>query len=184
MTKSVLIPLAKGFEEMEAVIMIDVLRRGGLEVVVAGLDGIGPVLGSRGVSVVAEVDWNDLGERAFDAIALPGGLGGTHAMRDDGRVVAAVQRHQAAGRLTAAVCAAPLVLKAAGLVEGRRLTGHPSVGDELRAAGGQVESARLVRDGNVLTSQGPGTTMEFALAIVAELVDEKTAAEISAAMCC
>ncbi|QDV04691.1 Chaperone protein YajL [Planctomycetes bacterium Poly30] len=183
MKKTVLVPLAEGFEEMEAVILIDVLRRAGIEVIVAGLEGAGPVLGSRGITVVAEADMDEMTDRAFDAVALPGGLGGTIAMRDDPRVVAAVRASAAAGRLTAAICAAPLVLKKAGLAEGRTLTGHPSVHEEMRAAGATLGGDRVVRDGELLTSLGPGSAFEFALALVTDLEGEARAAEISTAMC-
>ena len=131
MSKRVLVPLAAGFEEMEAVIIVDVLRRAGVEVLLAGLDGPGPVAGSRGITVSAEVDLGASMAEEFDAVVLPGGLGGTHTMRDDERVLELVRRGFDAGRLTAAVCAAPLVLARAGLVEGRAVTGHPSVQAEL-----------------------------------------------------
>ncbi len=183
MKKTVLVPLAEGFEEMEAVIIIDVLRRAEIDVTVAGLSGPGPVLGSRGISVVAEADMADAEGQVFDAVVLPGGLGGTLAMRADPRVVEAVRASEAAGRLTAAICAAPLVLKAAGLSEGRTLTAHPSVQEELEAAGATLGTTRVVRDGQLLTSRGPGTAMEFALALVAELVGDDVAAGLSDAMC-
>ena len=184
MTKTVLVPLAEGFEEMEAVIIIDVLRRAGLEVTVAGLAGTGPVLGSRGITVVAEADLAEVSDRTFDAVVLPGGLGGTHAMRDDSRVVDAVRAQVEAGRLTAAICAAPLVFAAAGIAEGTALTAHPSVHAELRQGGARVSTERVVRDGVLLTSQGPGTAMEFALAVAADLTSPEAAAEVRAAMCC
>lgn len=183
MKKRAVVPLAEGFEEMEAVIVIDVLRRAGIEVAVAGLAGAGPVLGSRGITVVAETDWDDAVAEPYDAIVLPGGLGGTYAMRDDERVVAAVRGTHDDGRLTAAVCAAPLVLARAGLVEGRSLTSHPSVRDELAGAGATVDDGRVVRDGVLLTSQGPGTAMEFALEVAAELAGADVAADVSSAMC-
>ncbi len=183
MNPTVLVPLAKGFEEMEAVIIIDVLRRAEIDVMVAGLEGPGPVLGSRGITVVAEAHMDDAEGRSFDAVVLPGGLGGTLAMRDDPRVVAAVTASESGGRLTAAICAAPLVLKAAGLAKGRTLTAHPSVQDEMREAGATLGATRVVRDGHLLTSQGPGTAMEFALAIVADLKGPSTANSIGQAMC-
>lgn len=183
MNPTVLVPLAEGFEEMEAVIIIDVLRRAEIDVVVAGLAGPGPVLGSRGITVMAEAHMDEAAGKAFDAVVLPGGLGGTLAMRDDARVLEAVKGSEASGRLTAAICAAPLVLKAAGLAEGRTLTAHPSVHDEMRGAGAKLGATRVVRDGQLLTSQGPGTAMEFALAIVADLRDQATADHVGAAMC-
>ncbi|MEE2939875.1 MAG: DJ-1 family glyoxalase III [Planctomycetota bacterium] len=184
MSKRVLVPLAAGFEEMEAVIIVDVLRRAGVEVLLAGLDGPGPVPGSRGITVSAEVDLGAVLAEDFDAVVLPGGLGGTHAMRDDERILQAVRRGFEAGRLTAAVCAAPLVLSRAGLVAGRTVTSHPSVQAELVEAGAQVTARRVVRDGALLTSQGPGTAMEFALAVAADLAGQEAAEEVAAAMCC
>lgn len=184
MNKRALVPLAAGFEEMEAVIIIDVLRRAEVDVAVAGLAGAGPVLGSRGVTVVAETDLDSaLGHGPYDAVVLPGGLGGTHALRDDDRVVDAVRAQADRGALVAAVCAAPLVLARAGLAEGRDLTSHPSVRDELAGAGARTLADRVVRDGELLTSQGPGTAMEFALAVVRELRGEEVAASVGAAMC-
>ena len=183
MTKRVLVPLAEGFEEMEAVILVDVLRRAGIDVALAGLEGPGPVLGSRGSAVVAEGDWDEAAREPYDAIALPGGLGGTRAMCDDERVVEAVRWNHASGRPTAALCAAPLVLARAGLAEGRALTSHPSVRDDLAAQGAAVRTDRVVRDGVLVTSQGPGTAMEFALALAADLVGQEAADEVSSAMC-
>ncbi|MEL6427763.1 MAG: DJ-1 family glyoxalase III [Planctomycetota bacterium] len=178
-----LVPLAEGFEEMEAVIVVDVLRRGGVEVDVAGLAGAGAVLGSRGVTVHAERDLDDCLEVDYDAVVLPGGMAGTLAMRDDERVLAAVRSQARAGRLVAAVCAAPLVLERAGLLTGRTATSHPSVADELGRAGVARGEGRIVCDGRVLTSLGPGTAMEFALAVVEELRGPGVAREVADAMC-
>ena len=183
MTQRVLVPLAEGFEEMEAVIIIDVLRRADLDTVVAGLNGAGPVLGSRGVTVVAEVALDDVLDTEFDAIVLPGGLGGTECLRAHAPLLAALGAHAAEERLTAAVCAGPLVLASAGLVRGKNLTSHPGAQDELRAAGALVSADRVVQDGVLLTSQGPGTAMEFALAVVHELVGGSTVNSLRSAMC-
>ncbi len=180
-------PLGSGFEEMEAVAIIDVLRRGGVEVVVAGVSGAGLVLGSRGVNVHAPIslavalDVEHGGK--FDAIVLPGGMGGTEAMCQHDQLRQSLRDHASQGRLTAAICAAPLVLERAGLVGGRALTCHPSVRAELRDAGAHVADGRVVRDGVLLTSQGPGTAIEFALAIVSDLVGAEVASEVGAAMC-
>jgi len=187
MKKRALVPLAEGFEEMEAVIIVDVLRRAGVEVILAGLRGAGPVLGSRDITVMAEADLDEALSQAsgqpYDVIVLPGGLGGTHAMRDDQRLVDAVSAHAASGGLTAALCAAPLVLVRAGLVSSRIITSHPSVRTELSEAGAEVSGRRVVRDGELLTSQGPGTAMEFALALVSELEGPEAAQAVAEAMC-
>lgn len=177
-----LVPLAPGFEEMEAVIIIDVLRRAEVEVTVAGLDGAGPTTGSRGVVVHADVSLDDALPGTYDAIVLPGGGPGTARLREDERLLAALREHHGAGRLTAAVCAAPLALSSAGLAEGRSITAHPSVHDELSSGGANVSSEAVVKDGVILTSQGPGTSMEFALAVVRELKGSALATEIANAM--
>lgn len=183
MTRRVLVPLAEGFEEMEAVIVIDVLRRAEVDVIVAGLDGPGPVLGSRGITVVAEAALQDHAAEDFDAVVLPGGLGGTHRLRDDERVRAAVRKQVESGRTMAAICAAPLALQAAGVLEGRAITHHPSVAGDLASSGARLSTERVVRDGNLVTSQGPGTAMEFALALVEDLCGAEVAAGVGAAMC-
>ncbi len=164
----VLMPLADGFEEIEAVTVIDVLRRADIEVIVAGL-APGVRTGARGIRVEPDTDLGALGEQTFDLVVLPGGLGGTEAMMADERVLALVRAQRAAGRPLAAICAAPMVLAAAGVEEGLELTSHPSVRAELGRASVR-DSPRVLHCGGVITSQGPGTAMEFALSLVEELV--------------
>lgn len=171
-----LVPLAAGFEEMEAVILIDVLRRAGVEVVVAGI-APGPCRGSRGVVITPDIDLADV-DGEFDAIVLPGGGPGTAALRADPRVLARVRDQAGAGRLTAAVCAAPTVLLDAGVLAGRRATGHPSVHEELGRGGVEVVQDRVCEDGGVVTSQSPGTTFEFAYHLVDRLCGAGTAARL------
>ena len=183
MNKRVVVPLVDGVEEMEAVIVIDVLRRAGLEVLVAGLDGPGPVRASRGVTLLADVSWTEAMEQPADALVLPGGLGGMEGLRADERVLLAVRDLLERGRLVAAVCAAPLVLARAGVAVGRQMTCHPSVREELLAAGAIGSEARVVQDGTILTSLGPGSSVEFALAVAGALVGPDRALEVSRAMC-
>jgi 4-methyl-5(b-hydroxyethyl)-thiazole monophosphate biosynthesis len=180
----VLVPLATGFEELEAVALIDVLRRGGLEVVVASLaDGPPPfsVRGSHGIAVEADLALGAVDLDVIDALVLPGGMPGAANLAADERVLALVRRLHAAGRTTAAICAAPLVLHAAGVLAGVEVTAHPSVRQRLGGAR-VVDAPRVVRSGGVWTSQGPGTALEFGLALVAELVGAERAAELSRAM--
>lgn len=172
MTKA-LVPLAEGCEEMEAVIVIDVLRRAGWEVCVAGLKP-GPVMASRGVRLLADRLWDEIDPLAFDLIVLPGGAKGTENLRSDSRVIRALKDAAQRGKITAAVCAAPLVLQEAGLLGGRKATCHPGVSEKLTVPARSSE--RVVIDGRVVTSQGAGTTFEFALALVA-MVDGPAAAE-------
>lgn len=180
MSKRILVPLAEGFEEIEAVTIVDVLRRAGLEVVVAGLGGTS-VRGSHGITVEADTRLADVDAAGFDMLVLPGGMPGTTHLMEDERVLAAVRTLHGAGRHTAAICAAPMVLAAAGVVSGVPVTSHPSVRDRLGDADVRDEP-RVVRSGRVLTSQGAGTAMEFALELVAELCGRAKADELGAAM--
>lgn len=179
MTKTALIPLAPGFEEIEAVILIDVLRRAGVDVTVAGTVP-GVIEASRGVRIEPDTTLDEVDPAGFDLVVLPGGLPGTLALRSDPRILALLRNHHATGRLTAAVCAAPTVLAAAGIAASHRVTAHPSVWNELRSAGVDVRDERVVTDGHVVTSQGPGTSMEFAFALVERLCGPEKVLELNA----
>ena len=179
-TDRVLVPLAEGFEEIEAVTIVDVLRRAELDVTVAGLTP-GPLTGSRGVRLLPDVQFADVEPLDYDVLVLPGGMGGTLAMMEDARLLAGVRAFHADGRLVAAICAAPMVLARAGIVDGVPLTAHPGVQDRLGAAEVRAEP-RVLSSGRVLTSQGPGTAMEFALALVEELRGSAKRRELERAM--
>jgi 4-methyl-5(b-hydroxyethyl)-thiazole monophosphate biosynthesis len=172
----VLIPMAEGVEEMEIVIMLDVLRRAGIEAVAAATGGGLQVTAARGVKLVADALWEDLRPEEFDALALPGGLGGTRRLQQDERVLRALRDTVHAGKPVAAICAGPLVLQAADVLTGRRATCHPGVRNSLSAA--RCSDERVVEDGPVITSQGPGTAFEFALALVRRLLGAPAAAAI------
>ena len=182
MSVKILVPLADGFEEIDAVAIIDVLRRAELDVVTASLEP-GAVEGAHKIRVepdawIAEVDLDGV-----DAVVLPGGMPGTRALMADERVLGLVQRLAAAGRVTAAVCAAPLVLAEAGVISGKEITSHPAVREELGASDGEVlEAPRVIESGGVITSQGPGTSIEFALALVARLASPEVAERLREAM--
>ena len=164
--KRVLVPLAEGFEELEAVTIIDMLRRAGIEVVVAALAG-NPVHGSHGIALTADASLEDVSEQEFDLIALLGGMPGAANLRDDRRVGAIIQRLYDSGRRVAAICAAPMALAAAGVLKGRRATSFPGVLDP--AADMTLVDEPVVVDGRVITSRGPGTALDFALELVAQL---------------
>ncbi|MCX6998551.1 MAG: DJ-1/PfpI family protein [Kiritimatiellaeota bacterium] len=170
---SALLPLADGVEELEAVAVLDILRRAGWRVVAAGLRP-GPVTASRGVRLLPDANWDDLDLAAFDALVVPGGGRGVAALRQDARVRTAVRDFFERGKLVAAICAGPLVLQDAGVLAGRRATCHPDVAPELTAT--PCVDAAVVTDGRLVTSQGAGTALEFALALVA-LVDGAAQAE-------
>lgn len=175
----VLVPLADGVEEMEAVIVIDVLRRAGWEVAGVGLRE-GPVTASRGVKLVPDRTWSEVEPGSFDVLMLPGGAGGTAALAADVRVLEAVRGFVKAGKHVGAVCAGPLVLQAAGVLAGRRVTCHPAVAGKLTATAWVAD--RVVVDGKLVTSQGPGTSFEFVLAMVRLVDGPEKAREIAAGM--
>jgi 4-methyl-5(b-hydroxyethyl)-thiazole monophosphate biosynthesis len=179
MITRVLVPLADGFEELEAVTLVDTLRRAELEVTMASVGAL-EVRGSRGVRVLADALWADLDPAAFDAIVLPGGLEGTLTLAEHPGVLAALEAQAGRGGEVAALCAAPLVLDAAGLLEGRAMTCHPSVRERLKGA--QARDERVVGDGALVTSQGPGTSLEFALALVARWRGPEVAEALAQAM--
>ena len=164
----VLVPLAPGFEEIEAVTVIDILRRAGVEVVTAALEP-GPVEGSHGIPVVPDGSIDEVLEDDFDMLVLPGGMPGADHLEKDARVASLLRRLADSGRFTAAICAAPKVLAAAGLLEGRRATSFPGFLDPARVPGLRLSDAPVVEDGPVITSRGPGTAMDFALALVERL---------------
>lgn len=163
----VLVPLAPGFEELEAITIVDLLRRAEIEVVTAAL-GADPVTGNHAIAIRADALLDDVLHDTFDMIVLPGGMPGAKYLREDPRVLECLRRHAAAGARTAAICAAPSVLAAAGLLDGRRATSFPGFLDD---AGPSVQrsSSPVVIDATVVTSRGPGTAMDFALALVEEL---------------
>lgn len=164
---TVLVPLANGVEEMEAVIVIDVLRRAQWTVTAAGLDE-GVIVASRGVRLVPDKPWSEIEPDAFDILMIPGGAGGTARLKADVRVLDVVRAFDRAGKPIGAVCAGPLVLQAAGILAGRRVTCSPAVTERLTVTPRLTD--RVVVDGHLITSQGPGTSFEFALAMV-RLVD-------------
>jgi len=158
-----LVLLADGFEEIEAVTIIDVLRRGDVLVTTASL-GTERVTGSHQISLAADALLDAVAVENFDALVLPGGPA-AKTLREDARAQATIKRAAAAGKLLAAVCAAPTALEAAGVLAGKRATSYP--GNPLPSAHWVEET--VVIDGNVITSRGPGTTMAFALAVVERL---------------
>lgn len=176
---TVLVPLADGFEEIEAFAPVDLLRRAGVEVTTASLAETRHATGRSGITAHADIALSAMPDRPFDLIFLPGGAGVKH-LRADSRVLELVRAQHAAGRWLAAICAAPTVLHDAGLLAGRRYTAHFSVADELPAI---LSQERVVTDGKITTSRGAGTAVEFGLHLVALLVSPEKAAEISKAIC-
>ena len=176
---TVLTLLAEGFEEIEATAPIDLLRRAGAEVVVAALaEGI-HVTGKCGMTMHATTTLAAVEGASFDCVFLPGGPGTKH-LRADPRVRTRVLSQNAAGGWLAAICAAPTVLHDAGLLAGRRYTAHFSVASELPAI---LSNERVVADGNLLTSRGAGTAVEFGLLLVEKLFSPEKAREVATSVC-
>lgn len=163
MPKAILL-LAEGFEEIEAITVLDVLRRAGVAVTAAALSGL-HVRGAHEIVVQADVSLDDVEGSDFDALILPGGQPGATNLQRDSRVLALVKRFANKNKLTAAICAAPIVLESAGVLSGRRATCYP--GYELPSA--RFEESSVVEDGCIVTSRGPGTAFEFAFALVRRL---------------
>lgn len=161
---SVLIPLAEGCEELEAVTIIDLLRRAGVQVVVAGL-AAGTVHCSRGTMIVPDIALDEALAQPFDMIVLPGGMPGAEHLKNDRRVIHLLQQMAAADKYVAAICAAPMALHAAGLLEGRTATSFPGVLDALEGTH-TYSTNPVVINGNIVTSRGPGTAMDFALTLI------------------
>ena len=176
MSKRVLCLLVDGFEETETVTPVNLMRRGGIEVVMASLHG-GEVEGRGGLRLEPDEDFEDIEPQTFDLLYLPGGPGVMELLAD-GRAVTLAQQFHAASKPVAAICAAPLILQAAGLLQNHRFTAHFSVHGEL--PGGLDE--RVVEDRLILTSRGPGTAVDFGLALVRRLVGEAAAREVAAAI--
>ncbi|GMV99940.1 MAG: thiazole biosynthesis protein ThiJ [Candidatus Hydrogenedentota bacterium] len=162
---SVLIPLAEGFEELEAVTIIDLLRRADVDVVTAGLKN-GPVTGSRKTVLSPDTTLDAALKRKYDMVALPGGLPGSEHLKNDERIRDLVVAMAEQGKYTCAICAAPMVLAAAGLLDGKRATCYPGVFENLNMPDVKSTGAAVERDGTIITSRGPGTAMDFALALI------------------
>ncbi|OGU18298.1 MAG: hypothetical protein A2076_09175 [Geobacteraceae bacterium GWC2_53_11] len=175
----VLMPLATGFEEIEALAIVDILRRANVEVVVAGLQS-GPVAGAHNISIVPDAILDDVDADTFDMIVLPGGQPGTNNLNADQRIHALIKEFAAKNKLIGAICAAPIVLAASGILDGKKVTCYPSYIDQLN--GGIYEDAPVVCDGTIMTSQGPGTAIPFGLALTARLNGSLDAGGVSKAM--
>jgi 4-methyl-5(b-hydroxyethyl)-thiazole monophosphate biosynthesis len=176
---SVLLPLAPGFEELEAVTVIDLLRRAGIDVTVAGLTA-GPIKGSRHTVVMPDLALDQALERDYDMLVLPGGEPGATNLQNDTRVTALVKKMQAGGHAIGAICAAPRVLAAAGALDGRRAACYTGAIDPAKYPRVQLAETAVVTDGNITTSRGPGTAMDFALELVERLVGKPKRDEVEA----
>lgn len=175
----VVVPLADGFEEIEAMSIIDILRRANIDTVIAGLHE-GPIVSARGVKVIPDTTIDKINADDFDMIVLPGGQPGTDNLNANKLVRKLIQDFYNKGKLTGAICAAPYVLANSGILKGKKATSYPSYKDKLEGVN-YLEEA-VVEDSNVLTSRGPGTAACFAFKIVEKLVGKEKAEHLKEAM--
>jgi 4-methyl-5(b-hydroxyethyl)-thiazole monophosphate biosynthesis len=178
---SVLVPLAQGCEELEAVTIIDLLVRGGIEVVSAGLEE-GTVTASRGVVLVPDMTLDEALKRDYDMVVLPGGLPGATNLDNDMRLRELLRTMADSGRFTAAICAAPRVLANAGVLSGKKATSYPGHLDKMDLPDVEYREEAVVQDGKVITSRGPGTAMDFALHLVEQLAGKEKRDEVEAGL--
>ncbi len=176
----VLVPLAPGCEELEAVTIIDLLVRANINVVSAGLE-VGPVRCSRGVVIQPDTTLDDALTQDFDMLVLPGGLPGADHLDADPRIHALLTTMAAQGKYIAAVCAAPKVLASHGLLSGKRATAYPGTLENLALPNTTSTNEAVVIDGRIITSRGPGTAMDFTLTLIEILLgnDKRHAVEIA-----
>lgn len=178
---NVLIPLAQGCEELEAVTIIDLLRRAGIEVVSAGLDEQ-PVRASRGVILIPDTSLDEALQQDYDMVVLPGGLPGADHLDQDQRIRHLLQTMADNNKYTAAICAAPKVLANAGLLEGKLATSYPGVLEKLTLANTTLTTNPVVVDDKIITSRGPGTAMDFTLTLIELLVGAQKRHEVENAL--
>lgn len=178
---TVLVPLADGCEELEAVTIIDILRRAGIDVVTAGLDDQ-LVRASHGVRIMPDTNLDEALTRDYDMVVLPGGLPGADNLNEDPRVKELLKKMANSERFTAAICAAPKVLANAGLLRGKKATAYPGSLDSVNHQAQLVSGDAVVRDGKVITSRGPGTAMDFALALIEALTGKAKRDEVERAL--
>ena len=172
----VLVPFAEGVEPLEAVTIVDVLRRADVDVMTVSLTDSVSVRAAHKMTLTADAPWSAINLDAFGAIVLPGGGKGTENLLADQRVVQAVQAFVNEKRVVAALCAASTVLAAAGVLNGRRATCYPTCAHLL---GDSYDDAPVVADGNIITGQGPGSSMLFALALVQQFKGDEVAQNVA-----
>lgn len=181
MSKMVLVPIADGTEELEAVTIIDVLRRAGAEVVVASVMSGLQITASRKTKIVADVRIGECAGKTYDAIILPGGMPGAEHLRDSAALTELLKQQRQGGRIIAAICASPAVVLAYHrLLDGHKATCYPAFLAELPDR--SAATKRVVSDGAFITSQGPGTAMEFSLVLVEALLGADRRKQVAESM--
>lgn len=175
--KKIAVILAEGFEEVEALTPVDLLRRARIGCDTVSLSGTKQVTGSHGISVQADLSFDSVNFEDYDGIVLPGGMPGTRRLAADERLLSLLGELHSRGKLTAAICAAPTVLAKAGLLAGKRAVCYPGMEDQL--TGARVCYEEVCADGTVITSRGLGTAIPFALALISYLDSQSLADDLA-----
>ena len=181
MSKAVIF-FAPGLEECEGLLCVDILRRAGVEVTIAAVGGERVVRSARQVNVVADALAGELDSTGYDAVILPGGIPGVDNLKADATVRRVCTEFAAAGKIVAAICAAPTVLAAFGLLDGKRATVYPGMDAPLTAAGATYTGLPLSVDGNIVTGEALGAAIPFALALAARLAGQPAADKVKNAI--
>ena len=179
--KTVYLFLATGFEEIEALTIVDMLRRAEIDITTVSISRNLQVEGAHGITVTADCTWVELSTEDVDWLILPGGMPGTKHLGECKPLVSLLQRQAAANKNIAAICAAPMILGKLGLLKGRKATCYP--GFEQYLVGAECTGAPVERDGNIITGKGPGAAMEFALTVVDMMLGKEKVQELKEAMC-
>jgi len=174
----VLVPLAQGCEELEAITITDLLVRAGITVTTCGLDE-NPVNASRGITIIPDTCIDKVLNESFDLIVLPGGLPGADHLRDNQSLQTLIKKQASENKYLAAICAAPKALAEAGVLQGKKATGFPGVLAALQDNSITITSNAVEIDGNIITSRGPGTAMDFALTLIELLKDKRKRDEVN-----
>lgn len=171
----ILIPLADGFEEIEAITSIDVLRRAGIEVITAGIEG-NKIVGDHQLKIETDSIIEEVSVKDLDGVVLPGGMPGAENLKNNDILINIIQKLNVNNKLLAAICAAPMVLEEAEVIEGKNATSYPGFASEMPSC--NYTEKRVVRDGNIITGRGPGVALEFAIAVVSYFIKESEVSKL------
>lgn len=175
--KKVILFLAEGFEEVEALTVVDYLRRKDINVDAVSITEDNKVKGAHEILVLADKTINDIKDiDDYDAVIIPGGLPGATNLRDNDKVIDVVKKVNENGKLTAAICAGPIVLERAGIIKDKKVTSYPGFEDDLK--NGVYIEQNVVRDGSIITARGPALAVDFAIEIIKYLLGEEKSEEL------
>ena len=177
-TDSVAVLLATGFEEVEALAVVDALYRAGIRADLISIENERHVASSHGIKVVADLMLDDADLASYTVVFLPGGMPGTLGLKANERVREELTRRASSGEKTAAICAAPSILAELGVLQGKRATANPGFMAALGAGGAQAETTPVVVDGNIVTSRGAGTALELGFELVRQLLGDEAAQQV------